>query len=436
MTLETDAPATPAAPPSQARIALRSVRRSLAASARAGLASARRAGAAVGAFTRPVTGVVSPVGWLVLGAAVVALGLAWTLGWIELAFVGATLLAAVLLAVPFVFGRIRYRVEIELQPRRVVAGERALGRLVVHNVADATSVPSQLELPVGRGLAEFVIPSIPAGGRHEELFAVPTQRRAVITAGPAASVRGDQLGLLRREVRWTEPVELFVHPVTARLKPSAAGLVRDLEGEITKTITDNDISFHALRAYEPGDALRNVHWRTSARTGQLMVRQYEETRRSQLLLVQATNRAHYASDDEFELAVSVLASLGVQVIRDATRLATATDRLRLNTATPTALLDDTSRIEPLDSGAAPVRDVVREAAKRVPTPSVVIVVGGSLAPLAEFRAVETVFGSDTQVIVFRAELGAASRITRVGESTVVTVGTLDELSRLVRRVRP
>jgi uncharacterized protein (DUF58 family) len=436
MTLETDAPVTPAAPPSQARIALRSVRRSLAASARAGLEGARRAGAAVGAFAEPVTGVVSAVGWLVLGAAVVALGLAWALGWIELAFVGATLLAAVLLAVPFVFGRMRYRVEIELQPRRVVAGERALGRLVVHNVADATSVPSQLELPVGRGLAEFVIPSIPAGGQHEELFAVPTQRRAVITAGPAASVRGDQLGLLRREVRWTEPVELFVHPVTARLKPSAAGLVRDLEGEITKTITDNDISFHALRAYEPGDALRNVHWRTSARTGQLMVRQYEETRRSQLLLVQATSRPHYASDDEFELAVSVLASLGVQVIRDATRLATATDRLRLNTATPTALLDDTSRIAPVESGAAPVRDVVREAAKRVPTPSVVIVVGGSLAPLAEFRAVETVFGSDTQILVFRAELGAASRIARVGESTVVTVGSLDELSRLVRRVRP
>ena len=436
MTLETDAPAPATPPPSQARIALRSVRRSLAASALSGRAGARRAVAAVAAFTAPVTGVISPVGWLVFTAAAVALVLAWVLGWIELAFVGTTLLAAVVIAIPFTFGRMRYRVEIELQPRRVVAGERALGRLVVHNVADAASVPSQLELPVGRGLAEFVIPSIPAGGEHEELFAVPTQRRAVIVAGPAASVRGDQLGLLRREVRWTDPVELFVHPVTARLRPSAAGLVRDLEGEITKTITDNDISFHALRAYEPGDALRNVHWRTSARTGQLMVRQYEETRRSQLLLVQATSAAHYASDDEFELAVSVLASIGVQVIRDATRLATATDRLRLNTATPTALLDDTSRIEPLEAVVAPVRDLVREAAKRAPAPSVVIVVGGSRAPLAEFRAVETVFGSDTQVLVFRAELGAASRITRVGESTVVTVGVLDELSRLVRRVRP
>ena len=445
MTAGTGAPPAPKVP-SQARIALRSVRRSAAASVASTAARLRRLAARAAAFAEPVTSVVSATGWLVLAVAAASFAVAWALGWIELAFVGATLIAALLVAIPFVFGRVRYRVGVELQPRRVVAGERALGRLVVENIGEAPSVPSQLELPVGAGLAEFVIPAIGPGDEHEELFAVPTQRRAVIVAGPAASVRGDQLGLLRREVRWTDPVELFVHPVTARLRPSAAGLVRDLEGEITKTITNNDISFHALRAYEPGDALRNVHWRTSARTGQLMVRQYEETRRSQLLLVQATRADHYASEEEFELAVSVLASLGVQVIRDATRLAVATDRLTLNTATPTALLDDTSRIEPAAAAgespavgvapAASLRDLVREAARRVPVPSVVIVVGGSLAPLAEFRAVETVFGSDTQIIAFRAEIGAASRIARVGESTVVTVGALDELSRLVRRVRP
>jgi uncharacterized protein (DUF58 family) len=437
MTAQTGAPpTTPAPAPSQTRIAMRSVARSVAASARSMSGRLRAGWARVERFAVPVTGVVSRVGWLVLMAAACSLGLAWVFGWIEFAFLGATLVAALLVSIPFVFGRMRYRVGIELQPSRVVAGERALGRLVIENTGDSASVPSRLELPVGAGVAEFVIPALEPGAEHDELFAVPTNRRAVIVAGPAVSVRGDQLGLLRREVRWTEPVELFVHPITARLRPSAAGLVRDLEGEVTKTITDNDISFHALRAYEPGDALRNVHWRTSARTGQLMVRQYEETRRSQLLLVHATSAGHYASDEEFELAVSVLASIGVQVIRDTTRLATITDRLSLRTATPTALLDDTSRIEPLESDAPSIRDLVREASKRISTPSVVIVVGGSLAPLAEFRAVETVFGPDTQVIVFRADVGAASRIARVADSTVVTVGSLDELSRLVRRVRP
>jgi hypothetical protein len=79
---------------------------------------------------------------------------------------------------------------------------------------------------------------------------------------------------------------------------------------------------------------------------------------------------------------------------------------------------------------------VREATKRLPPPSVVITVAGSLLPVADLRTVETVFGPDTEVIAFRAELGAASRITRIAGTTVVTVGDLSELPRLVRRVRP
>ena len=432
MTAEPGAQTTP----SQSRIAFRAVGRSLAASARSIAGRLGHAARTVAEFCAPVTGVVSTVGWLVLAAAAVSLVIAFTFGWVEFAFLGFTLLAAVVVSIAFVFGRMHFRVGIELQPARVVAGERAFGRLLVTNAGGSPSAPSRIELPVGAGLAEFVVPSLAPEAEHEELFAVPTNRRAVIIAGPAVSVRGDQLGILRRMVRWTDPVELFVHPITARLRPSAAGLVRDLEGEITKVITNNDISFHALRAYEPGDALRNVHWRTSARTGQLMVRQYEETRRSQLVLVQVTERAQYASDDEFELGVSVLASIGVQVIRDATRLAVLTESLALRTATPTVLLDDSSRIEPVDRRFPTVRDFVRDATKRLPAPSVVIAIGGSLLPLAEFRSIETLFGADTVTIAFRVELGASSTITKVAGTTVVTVGDLADLPRLVRRVRP
>ena len=432
MTAEPGAQTTP----SQSRIAFRAVGRSLAASARSVAGRLAHVARAVAEFCAPVTGVVSTVGWLVLAAAAVSLVIAFTFGWVEFAFLGFTLLAAVLVSIAFVFGRMHFRVGIELQPARVVAGERAFGRLLVTNAGGSPSAPSRIELPVGAGLAEFVVPSLAPEAEHEELFAVPTNRRAVIIAGPAVSVRGDQLGILRRMVRWTDPVELFVHPITARLRPSAAGLVRDLEGEITKVITNNDISFHALRAYEPGDALRNVHWRTSARTGQLMVRQYEETRRSQLVLVQVTERAQYASDDEFELGVSVLASIGVQVIRDATRLAVLTESLALRTATPTVLLDDSSRIEPVDRRFPTVRDFVRDATKRLPAPSVVIAIGGSLLPLTEFRSIETLFGADTVTIAFRVELGASSTITKVAGTSVVTVGDLADLPRLVRRVRP
>jgi uncharacterized protein (DUF58 family) len=422
--------------PSQTVIALRGLWRALLGGIRN---TVRLTGQALGrlfGFAAPVTRVIAPTGWLVLAGALVAFLVSRIFGWVEFGYVAATLAAAILVAVAFVFGRASFTVHVELNPHRVVAGERALGRMVVTNTAAKTSLPSRMELPVGGGVAEFVIPGLAPEAPHEELFAVPTHRRAVIVAGPAITVRGDQLGLLRRTVRWTDEVELFVHPVTTRLAPSAAGLVRDLEGEITKTITNNDISFHALRAYEPGDALRNVHWRTSARTGQLMVRQFEETRRSQLTIVHTTDRAAYANDDEFELAISIMASIGVQVVRDGTRMSIVTERMPVKTATPTALLDDTSRLTATSGDYPNLREFARDATKRLPAPSVVMVVAGSGAPIAEFRTVETLFGLDTQTIGFRADLGAASRIAKVSGLTVVTVGNIDELPRLMRRVRP
>lgn len=420
---------------SQTRIALGTVGRGAGRTLAALGARAAAGGRRVARAVRPVTGVISTIGWLVLAAALVAGLVALVFGWVEFAFLSATLAGAVLVAVPFVFGRMRYRVAVELTPRRVVAGERAFGRLVVVNDGSTPSVSSRVELPVGDDSAEFRIPPLAPAAEHEELFAVPTHRRAVIVAGPAISVRGDELGLLRRTVRWNDPVELFVHPRTARLKPSAAGLVRDLEGEVTKTITDHDISFHALRAYEPGDPLRNVHWRSSARTGKLMVRQYEETRRSQLILLQATAAEHYADEDEFELGVSVLASIGVQVIRDRTKMAVETESLRLRTSTPTSLLDDASRIDTVQERTS-LREFARDASRRTPAASVVVLVVGSGAALAEVRSVETVLPSDAQLLVFRAQRGGEAKIARIGGTPVATVGELGELPAVIRKVRP
>ena len=352
----------------------------------------------------------------------------------EFTYLATTLLAAVLVAVPFIVGRATYTVDLQLNPHRVVAGGRALGQMTVTNSGERALLPARMELPVGSGLAEFVIPGLAAAATHDELFAVPTHRRAVIVAGPAVSVRGDQLGLLRRIVRWTEAVELFVHPVTTRIASSAAGLMRDLEGEITKKITSDDISFHALRAYEPGDALRNVHWRTSARTGQLMVRQFEETRRTQLTIVHTADSRYYASEDEFELAVSVTASLALQVIRDGTGISVVSEKLALRTATPVALLDASSRIEAVSDVFPTLREFARTATRRLPPPSVVMVVAGSLIDLTEFRSAQTLFGKDTTTIAFRIEPGAQSRLSTVSGLTVLTLGDLADLPKLLRRV--
>jgi len=384
---------------------------------------------------QPVVSIVSSTGWIVLLTIIVLGTLGFLFGWQEFVYVAVTLLGGLLVAVFFIFGRAAFGVEIELNPRRVVAGERALGEMKITNTGAKKSSPSRFELPVGNGMAEFVVPGLQPAEMHDELFAVPTNKRAVIVAGPAVSVRGDQLGLLRRTVRWTDPVELFVHPITARISPSAAGLVRDLEGEITKKITNNDISFHALREYQQGDDTRYVHWRTSARTGQLMVRQFEETRRSQLTVMHSADRNAYASDEEFELAVSITASIGVQVLRDGTRLSVVSDVIDLKTVTVTGFLDDTCRLSAVASPYATPRDFARESTLRLPPPSVAMFITGSKVAPIGIRAVESLFGKDAQTIGFRAEPGVPSKVGFVKGLTVVTVGNLADLPKLLKRVR-
>ncbi len=389
--------------------------------------------ALLGRLLLPKLAIIAPAGWLAILLAAGAFVAGFALGWQELTYLGCTIAVGLAACVLFLIGRSTYEVRIELSPPRVTVGERALGRLGIRNNGTRAVLPSRMELPVGTGLAEFSVPGLKPGDDHEELFAVPTHRRAVIVAGPAISVRGDSLGLLRRTVRWTDPVDLFVHPATTALSPSAAGLVRDLEGQVTKKITDNDLSFHALRAYEPGDDRRNVHWRTSARTGQLMVRQFEETRRSQLTIVTSEFTGYYASEDEFELAVSVAASIGVQVIRDGTAINVVSETRRLHTHSPTSLLDDSCRLGLIGRRHPDARAFVRAVTRRLPAPSVLMVVAGSGMTTNDFRTIELLFPGDTAMIAFRIAHGEAPSLKPVSGMLVATIGTLSDLPKVLRR---
>ena len=390
------------------------------------------AAGAVWRTARPVLSVITPVGWLVLLVSATALTLSLVFGWQEFTYLGTLMLAAFIVCSAFLFGRASYGVIIELNPRRVVVGDRAMGRMLITNTGAKNLQPTRMELPVGAGIAEFQLPAMTPKQEVEELFAVPTSKRAVIVAGPAESVRGDQLGLLRRALKWADAVDLFVHPRTVKLAPSAAGLVRDLEGQVSKKITNNDIAFHALRPYVPGDDRRYVHWRTSARIGQLMVRQFEETRRSQVTMIHNSRSDLYASDEEFELAVSVTASFAAQIIRDGTQMNIVSESGVWKTQTVVSMLDSSCRVDPVGRVFPTIRDFARERTRRLPNPSVVIIVGGSKMTTAEFRSVQSLFGSDTNQVAFHVEVGAQPKLGAVAGLSVMTVGDLKDLPSLVR----
>jgi len=97
-----------------------------------------------------------------------------------------------------------------------------------------------------------------------------------------------------------------------------------LTGVATRELSVSDLAFHALRDYQPGDERRYIHWKSSAKTGRYMVRQFEQSRRSHLVVAMSLAPEDYRDDDEFELAVSVTGSLGVRAIRDARSVSVVT----------------------------------------------------------------------------------------------------------------
>ena len=59
----------------------------------------------------------------------------------------------------------------------------------------------------------------------------------------------------------------------------------------------SDLAFHALREYQPGDDRRYIHWRSSAKAGRLLVRQFLDTRRSHLSIVVDADPDLYAGGE-------------------------------------------------------------------------------------------------------------------------------------------
>jgi uncharacterized protein (DUF58 family) len=367
----------------------------------------------------------SPVGWGAAGGAVVGVALGRSLGWLELAAVGSALAAAIVIALVMTAGRERYEVVLDLADRRVQVGERAVGRLTVRNISRRRSLPARIELPVGAGGADLALPSLAGGAEHDDLFAIPTSRRAIVVVGPVRSVRGDPLGL-------AEPVQLFVHPVLVPLTGASAGLLRDLEGQATRDLSDSDLSFHALRDYVPGDDRRYIHWRTSARRGVLMVKQFEDTRRTQTALTLSTDPRDYADDDEFELAVSTIASIGVQVLHEQRDLVVLAGPGRLRVGTSPSLLDDCSALS-AEVGGTGVSGLGRRLARDAPEASVAVLVTGSVPAPVDLRAGARQVPVGTRTLVLTCSPGAEIGVRTRGSLSLGTLGGLDDLPRVLRR---
>lgn len=384
-------------------------------------------------LAEPVTETVSAAGWVVAFLAIALVVAGPLLRWRELVIGGVFLLVVLVLVVFFVVGRQPLVARLDLARERVIVGERANGYLTLTNPTLRRSRSLVVEFPVGAGRAAFELPALAPGALHEELFAIPTAHRAVLDVGPVVAVRSDPLGLLRRERHLNKMDTLYVHPKTLRVDGSAAGLVRDLEGRTVPKISDNDVSFHALRGYVPGDDRRHIHWKSSAKTGTLMVRQFEETRRSHLLTMVSSRLEDYASDDEFEMAISVAGSLGTQAIADGQQLSAVSSHGSIPASGGQRFLDGLSGLA-YDWKAGRLVDVARRLSGDELAASVMVLCIGSGVSITDLRRARQYLPVDTRVIAMRCLVGQEPSVRWLGDLAVATVGRLEELGVAVRRV--
>lgn len=311
-------------------------------------------------------------GWALLGAGLAIVLLWWLLGDPELLLTGSFLSLVAISAYVYV----RYH-----QPSLSIG--RRLGSTTVHN-GDTTSVTLVLsnrgERPVrnltladevqGLGLASFEVAGLLPEQAASATYRVTCRPRGIYEVGPAHATTRDPLGLAEIPSEPGPIDRIVVYPTVEEL--SGFPMTRGQDPAVNTSRPEHSQrggeDFYTLREYQRGDDLRRVHWPSSAKTDELMIRQLETPWQSRALVLLDVREEVYESEDAFETAVSGTASVvthlarsgfdadlwagGVSII-DASRYTTAMERLAL--VEPDPMIDISavaSRIRQTGGGGA------------------------------------------------------------------------------------
>ncbi len=392
------------------------------------MVSPRRAQAVRSHPLKALVAAVTPTGWAVVMLVVVGLALAVAFQWVEALACALAGVVALLLAAMRVAWRPPHVVSIRVPNERIVAGQTAVGEISVRNERARSVRSGIIELPIGTGTGEFVVPPLGAHETWDEMFLISSRHRGIINVGPARALRSDALGLLRRVRMWDEPVLLHVHPRTVRVPFDATGFQLDVEGVSTGKLSSSDVSFHALRDYEPGDDRRAVHWQSTARLGKLIVRQYEETHRSHHVIVLDTSRDAW-DHDSFETAVSVASSLGLANLRESRPVSLSTTEGWLPSGVAMRMLDALSEVKARSFGDLSRR--VREAVAQRPGVSALTLIVGPNVTDTEAAHLARLVPIDVPVSIIRIGAEGVRARRDLGRGVLLDCSTLDDLPRII-----
>ncbi|MCZ9354469.1 DUF58 domain-containing protein [Streptomyces mutabilis] len=257
-----------------------------------------------------------------LAAGIAAAVCAYVLGQSDLLRVGL-LLGVLPLVCAAVLYRTRYRVagSRRLSPGRVPAGSEARVHLRVENVSRLPSGLLMLQDRVPYVLGprpRFVLDRVEPGGRREVSYRVRSDLRGRYPLGPLQLRLTDPFGLCELTRSFSTYDTLTVTPRVEALPPvrlsgEAKGYGEGRQRSLALAGDDDVIP----RGYRYGDDLRRVHWRSTARYGELMVRREEQPQRARCTVLLDTRGGAFEGagpDSAFEWAVSGAASVLVHML--------------------------------------------------------------------------------------------------------------------------
>lgn len=372
----------------------------------------------------------TPLGRGVLALAMVTTFLAVRFNWQEFTQLGGVALA--LLGLGFVWQVIPGTpvAHLVMRPNRLVEGATPPRVTLDVQAGAAPMLFPKVIVPVGRRSVSVRLPFLAPFTHHTESVQLPSMSRGVHAVGPVTYERTDPIGLVMRRIETGAPVEMFVAPRVTDLSLFAGGLTNDLDGATSQLLSMSDLAFHALREYVPGDDLRHVHWRSSAKAGELLVRQYHETRRGHVTVLVDAARSSYPHQRDFELAVSVATSIALRAVRDDfdTYLRCGPDLARGRSAVE--MTDIACRfLTAEDDYLAWAAD----AATAVSGTGLVVQVTGSARSLVELAAAAQRFDRGADWIVIRADGEGEARLRDSNSLREISVPSLVRLQELLAR---
>ena len=244
------------------------------------------------------------------------------------------LLVALPLACVWVVVRARYRLSSSrhLDPGRVAAGDEAR---VVLQLDNLSRLPTGLLLVEDRvpyllgARPRFVLDRVEPRGRRLVPYAVRSEVRGRFPLGPLSIRLTDPFGMCELQRSFSGRDTLVVTPRVVPLPavPLAAEWSGSGESRSRSLATagEDDV---ATREYRTGDPLHRVHWRSTARYGELMVRREEQPWQSRATLLLDTRAQGHRGEgpgSSFEWAVTAAASVGLHLLRAGFALRLVTD---------------------------------------------------------------------------------------------------------------